>query len=98
MGGENGPVNEVRLLLGEQALEPEQKREAPTPFDRGLLRAAVELGHRGVQRASARRLWGECLGGGLAFIYESLARELFGARNRVRTRKGGVSTHAILEG
>jgi hypothetical protein len=98
VGREDCAVGEVWFLLGEQALEPEQQSEGPAPLHRGQLGIGFELGERCVERASARRSGGEGLGGGLAFVYESLARELLGTRNRVSTRKGGGSTHAILEG
>jgi hypothetical protein len=84
VGGQHGAVDEVRLLLGEQALEPEQQRELAPPLERGLLGAGIELGQRRVERASARRSGGEGLGGGLAFVYESLARE---QSRRARSRQ-----------
>ena len=98
VGGQDRAVDQARLLLGEQALESEQQREAPAPLDRGLLDPGIELSLRGIERASARRPGGEGLGGGLTFIYESLAREIFGTCDHGRTRKWGGSTHAILEG
>ena len=51
---ELGAVGEVRLLLGEQALEAEHQREVAAPLDRGGLAALVDLGEGGVQRPAAR--------------------------------------------
>ena len=48
--GELGAVAQLRRLLGEQPLEPEQQREVRAPLDRGRLGAGVELGQRGVER------------------------------------------------
>ncbi len=74
MSREHGPVGEVRLLLGEHALEPEQQRELPPPLDRGLLRSLLDLGQRGVERATACGTGRERLFDRLAFVDEPLAR------------------------
>ena len=55
VGGERGAVGELGLLVGEQALEPEDQRVLAPPLDRRLLAAGVELGQRGVERAAAGR-------------------------------------------
>ena len=52
---EFGAVAQLRRLVGEQALQPEQQREVAAPLDRGLLGAAVELGQRGVERRGGGR-------------------------------------------
>ncbi len=52
---ELGAVAQLRRLVGEQPLEPEQQREVLAPLDRGRLGARVDLGQRGVERAAAGR-------------------------------------------
>src|SRR5579862_5627589 len=94
MGGEDGPVGEVGLLLGEQPFEPEQEREAAPPLDRGLLGARVDLAQRRVECTTACRTRREGVLERLAFIYEALTREQLGTRNRSWTRKRGGITHA----
>ena len=49
---ELGAVAQLRRLVGEQALEPEQQREVAPPLDRGVLGALVELRQRGVEGAA----------------------------------------------
>ena len=93
VGGEHGAVGQVRLLLGEQPLEPEQQREPPAPLDRGLVRAGVDLGHGGVERAPAGRAGRQRILEGLALVDELLAREQLRPRDRGRFRKGGGITH-----
>ena len=51
--GEDGAVDELGLVLGEQAVEPEQERPALAPRHRRDLRAGLELGQRRVERAAA---------------------------------------------
>src|SRR5450759_4693630 len=53
VGGEDGAVGELRLVLGEHTLEAEQQRELPSPGGRGVLGAFVELGERLLEREPA---------------------------------------------
>jgi hypothetical protein len=53
VGREDCAVDELRLVLREEALEPQQQRVVPAPLDRRILRARVELGERGVERTAA---------------------------------------------
>jgi hypothetical protein len=48
VGREHGAVGQLRLLLGQQPLEPEQQRVVPAPLDRRLVRSRVQLGQRSV--------------------------------------------------
>ena len=48
--GELGAVAQLRRLLGQQPLEPEQQREVAPPLDRGRLAAGLDLRERGVER------------------------------------------------
>ena len=75
VGREHGAVDELRLLLGQQPLEPEQQRVVPAPLDRGLVRSRVQLGQRGVERAPARRPGREGVFERLALVYVAFARE-----------------------
>ena len=61
VGREHRPVDEVRLLLGEQPLEPEQQRELAAPLDRRAAVARVDLLERGVERAPTGGPWGQGL-------------------------------------
>ena len=79
VGGEHGAVDELGLVVGEHALEPEDQRVLAAPLDRGLLAAGLDLGEGGVERAAAGRALGERVGGILALEHERLARKLFGA-------------------
>ena len=90
MGGEDGAVGELRLLLGEQALEAEQQRELAPPGGRGVLglRVGLELGERQVERAPARESRRERDGGVLAVVHEALAHELLRARDVGGSRNG----------
>ena len=85
---ELGAVGELRLLLGEQPLEPEHQRVVAAPLDRGRLAALVDLGQGGVERAAPGGARRQVLGL-LALEQEGLARELagaldVGARRRLR--------------
>ena len=75
VGAERRPVGELRLLLAEQALEPEQERIAAAPLRRWNLRAAVDLCQGHVQRAAASGPRGERDGGLFAVVHEALAGE-----------------------
>ncbi len=68
-------VAQLRRLLGEQALQPEQQREVPPPLDRGILGPIVELLQGRVERAAPRRPGRERLRP-LAVEQEGLADEL----------------------
>ena len=50
-----GAVAQLRRLVGEEALQPEQQREVAPPLDRGVLGAGVDLGQRGVERLRGGR-------------------------------------------
>ena len=96
VGREHGPVDEVRLLLGEDALEAEQQRELAPPRDRRALWPASTS--RSQRRApGAGGAGGERLLQRLAFIDETLAGQPLSARDRVRTRKGGDDTHTCWQ-
>jgi hypothetical protein len=72
---ELGAVAQLRRLLGEQPLEPEQQREVAAPLDRGCLGAAVDL----AQAPRRARGGGRCRGEGLralAVEQQGLARKL----------------------
>ena len=49
---EQRAVGELRLLVGEDALEAEHQREVAPPLGRRVLRARVDLGERVVERAA----------------------------------------------
>ena len=89
VGGEHGPVDEVRLLLGEDALQPEQQRELAPPLHRRGLVPGVDLEDGSVERPAPRGAGGERLLERFAVIDETLAGQPLSARDRVRTRKGG---------
>ena len=72
---ELGAVAQLRRLLGEQALQPEQQREVAAPLDRGVLGARVELGEGRVQRPAPGSALGKRLRP-LAVEQEGLAGEL----------------------
>ena len=79
VGVERGAVGQVRLVLGEQALEPEHQRVLAAPLDRGLV-AAGRRSRRARRRARAgARCPGPARVGVLALVHERLARELLGA-------------------
>jgi hypothetical protein len=96
VGGENRAVSEVRLLLGEQPLEPQEQGEVPPPLDGRLLVARLDLDQSGVEGAAAGRSGCQGLVEGLAFKDETLAGQLLGTRDRVSCRKGGGDTHKCL--
>ena len=87
MGGEHGSVDEVRLLLGEQPLEPEQQRELAPPLERRLHVSLVDLGDGGVERAAASRTGRKRSLGGFTVVYELLVRQPLGACDRGITGK-----------
>ena len=97
MRGQDRAVGEVRLVLGEQPLEPEQQREVAPPVDRGLLVAGLDLDQRGVERAAAGRARSKRVFEGLALVDELLACEQLRARDRGRIRKRGGITHGNQE-
>ena len=81
---EDRAVGEVRLVLAEQPVEPEQQRPATgaRPTD-GPFAPASSSGQRGVERAPARGAGRELDRRVLALEHERLARELRGALDRV---------------
>src|SRR5262245_57288212 len=92
----------MRLILGEQALEPEHEREVAAPLDRGRLLPLVDLTQGSVERPPPRRPRGEVLRS-LAFQQEGLSSELAstfyaGARRRLRRFGGclGLFSHLRL--
>ena len=93
VGGEHRAVDEVRLLLGQQPLEPEQQRELAPPLDRRLLGAGLDLGQRSVERPASGRAGGERVLERFALVDEPLACEQFRTRDRGRTRERGGITH-----
>jgi hypothetical protein len=95
MRGEHGPVGEVRLLLREQPVQAEQQRPALAPCDRRDLRARLQLGERGVERAAARGARRELDRRVLVLEHERLAGERRGALDRVVGRNGrrGLDGH-----
>src|SRR6516164_3039491 len=83
----------MRLLLGEQALEPEEQREMAPPVDRRLVGAGFDLGQRGVEGPPACRARGERVLESLSLVDKLLAREQLRPRDRGRFRKRGGITH-----
>ena len=81
--GEHRAVGQLRLLLGEQALQPPQQRELAAPCRRGPLCLGIraQLLERLIERAAPRRAGRESLCGILAFVHEALAHELLRARD-----------------
>ena len=75
MRGQLGAVLQLRRLLGEQPLEPQQQRVAAAPLDRGLLAAGVDLGQGAVERQAARGSRRQRLGP-FAFEQERFAGKL----------------------
>ena len=87
MGGEDGAVDELGLLLGEDPFEAQQQRELAPPGGRGAgaLGILLELREGHVQGAPAGRAGGEGLGGILALVQEALVDELLRPRDSGRT-------------
>ena len=87
---ELGAVAQLRRLVGEQALEPEQQREVAAPLDRGRLGAGVELGQGGVDRAAA--------GGARRQVGDLSPSSRIGSRanSRARSRSVSLSSPAAL--
>ena len=98
MGGEHRAVDEVRLLLGEQSLQPEQQRVRPPPFERRDLQARVGFGQRGVERPPPGRAGCKCLLSCFALVDKALTRQLLSPRDRGRTRERGGITHGRFKG
>ena len=96
-GVERRAVDQPRLVLAEQALEPEQQRVAPAPLRRGDGPALLDLAQRGVQRAPARRAGRQRVGRGLARVDEALQREALGAldRRRIGNRCGSTTADVV---
>ena len=53
MGGQHGAVDELGLVVGEQALEPEHQRVVLAPLDARYLAAGLDLGEGSVERTPA---------------------------------------------
>jgi hypothetical protein len=87
---ELGAVGELRLIVGEQALESQQQRELAPPGGRRVLGLGVglELGERLIERAPAGAAGRERDGGILAGVHEALAHELLRSRDVGGTRNG----------
>ena len=79
VSGERRAVHEMRLVLGEQPLKPEDQRVVAPPLDGGLAAPLVDLLQRGVERDAARAVLRERGGGVLSFEYERFTREFLGA-------------------
>ena len=75
VGGEHRAVDQPRLVLRQQPVQPEQERPPLPPGDRRRGEARVELGQRGVERPPPRRPRRQRRGGLLALEHERLARE-----------------------
>ena len=69
--GQHGAVGELRLVLGQQALEAEHQRVLLAPLDAGLLAAGLDLRERGVECTPA----GGARPQGVRIRRERLARE-----------------------
>ena len=89
---EQGPVRQVRLVLGEQPLEPEQQRVVAAPLRRRRLRPGLDLGQRRVQSLAPAAPRGERVGDVLAGVHEGFARELLSALH-LRWCGYGLSGH-----
>jgi hypothetical protein len=91
---EKRAVGQVRLVLGQEALEAEQKRVIAPPLDRGLGAARVHLCDGRVERAAPGAAFRQRLARILSGHHEGLTRELFGAREHVagnrRVSKSGA--------
>ena len=84
------PSTSLRLVLGEQALEPEQqRRSAGATRPTGTSRAGVELGERGVERAPRGRVRARARPSTvLALEHEGLAGERLCALDVARESEG----------
>src|SRR5438309_5925 len=83
----------MRLLFGEQALEPEQQREAPSPADGGQLVPCVDLLERSIDRPATCGAGCQRLFEGLALVDELLTSEQLSARDSGGIGKRGGVTH-----
>jgi hypothetical protein len=97
-----GAVEELRALLGEKPLEPEQQRVVAAPFERRHLVIRLDLRQRSVDRAAPRGARGE-VGDGLALEQDRLAGELahpieVGLAQLARRLGGNVSGVGHREG
>ena len=70
-----GTVSQLRRLVGEQPLEPEQQREVLAPLDRWLLGTGFDLRQGGIEGPPPGGPGGECLRA-LPFEQEGLPGEL----------------------
>ncbi len=75
MGGEHRAVHQVRLLLGEQALQAQQQGELAPPGDRRRRVPGVDLRDSRVQRTPPRGPWRQGLLERLTVIDEAFARQ-----------------------
>ena len=90
VGRQGRAVRQVRLVLGEQPLEPEHQRVVAPPLDRRLVAAGVDLGEGGVQRARRAVPGGERRPGVLAVEHEG-SRANSSARFRSSPETGEAS-------
>jgi hypothetical protein len=81
VGGEHRAVDELGLVIRQQALEAEQQGVLLAPLDAGLLASAFDLGERRVEgtaacsaRAQGVRVWCERLAREFLRAFELLAR------------------------
>jgi hypothetical protein len=84
VGGEHGAVDELGLLVGEHALQPEHQGELAAPLDRRDGGAGGHLGQRGVERAAARGPRGQRGRGVVALGHEGFTGEAGGPLDVVR--------------
>ena len=97
VGRQRRAVGQVRLLLGEQPLEPEHQRELAPPLERRLVAARVDLRQRSVERARAGRvLSASAVRGVLALEHEGFTREFLGALQVVAGNRRGIGHGASL--
>ncbi len=91
-------VNQMRLLLGQDALESQDQRELAPPQDRGRLEAGIQLGQGGFQRAPAGGARRQRHVGRLALEHERLTRKRFcalqiGTGDRRGLSQGSTFSH-----
>ncbi len=79
VGGEDGPIRELGLIVGEQPLQAEHQRVAATPFGRWVLGALLDLCERVLERPAAGRPGRKRDGRILSVVHEALAHELLRA-------------------
>ncbi len=61
MGREDGAIDQMGLVLGQQALESEEQREPTPPLDGGLRGPLLDLHQGSVERPAPGRSWGKSI-------------------------------------